>query len=147
MLDINWDGVCWSKLTRNCTSLSWLQISCTLTLDLVRSIKLILQGESTIKRYTYNTQQLLLKFMALQHGHELELMVDRHINRCITREIGFKLQDSNFKISTCKFQSFSFHVLILKVFHFQCPFPPLLNFRYVYNSILKKKPICFLVLL
>ena len=45
---------------------------------MVRLIKLILQGESTIRRYTYDIQQLFLKFMALQHGHELKLMIDRH---------------------------------------------------------------------
>ena len=103
ILDINWDGVCWLKLTQSHTSLLQLQISCTLTLDLVRSIKLILQGESAIKRYTYNTQQLLLKFMALQHGHALEFMVDRHIDRCIKQEIRFK--DSNQISKWCQFQN------------------------------------------
>ena len=84
-------GFVGQNLPESHTSLSRLQISCTLTIDLVRSIKLIPQGESAITRYTYNTQQLLLKFMALQHGHELELMVDRHIDRCIKQEMGFKL--------------------------------------------------------
>ena len=79
------------------------KLVCTPTLDLVKSIKLILQGESTIKRYTYNTQQLLLKFMALQHGHELEFSVDRHVE--IKERQGFnvikKIQISKW----CQFQN------------------------------------------
>ena len=31
-----------------------------------------------MRRYTYDIQQLFFKFMALQHGHELKLAIDRH---------------------------------------------------------------------
>ena len=31
-----------------------------------------------MRRYTYDIQQLFLKFMVLQHGHELKLAIDRH---------------------------------------------------------------------
>ena len=42
-------------------------------------------------RYTYNIQQLFLKFMALQHGHELKLVIDRHSVDEVQAVVNFKM--------------------------------------------------------